>query len=115
MVLSTCMVVRHAAVEADRADGKRRMRFSNSRESEGEQVVAEWLVKAEEMLVTFAATENRSVNVAAQQLGCLSNSWQFRFDAEWLIGTIAAKVVYMKCHNFSNSPRHLSMTVFKPP
>jgi hypothetical protein len=109
------MVVRHAAVEADRADGKRRMRFSNSRESEGEQVVAEWLMKAEEMLVTFAATDNRSVNVAAQQLGCLSNSWQFRFDAEWLIGTIAAKVVHMLCYNFSNCPRHLSMTVFKPP
>jgi hypothetical protein len=49
--------------------------------------VLEWFVKAEEMLRTFAARENGSVNVAAQQLGGLSNSWQFRFDAEWLIGT----------------------------
>jgi hypothetical protein len=39
------------------------------------------------MLHTFAATEHGSGNVAAQQLGGLANSWQFRFDDEWLIGT----------------------------
>jgi hypothetical protein len=51
-------------------------------------LLSEWsLVKAEEMLRTFAATENGSVNVAAQQLGGSSNSWEFRFDAGWLIGT----------------------------